>query len=167
MTIPDLRRLFAHAQWADQVLFEALQGAPGAPAEAWREFAHAVGAGEIWLARLEGRPPHAAVWPELPPAELDALAARVHAGYSTYLARLSEETTGDSVSYTNTAGRSFETAVGDILCHVALHGQYHRGKINLLLRQAGMKPAPTDFIAFVRGAPAATTADARKQPGAR
>jgi uncharacterized damage-inducible protein DinB len=38
-----------------------------------------------------------------------------------------------------------------------LHGQYHRGKINLLLRQAGLAPAPVDFISFVRGVPAATT----------
>ncbi|MFQ5740386.1 MAG: DinB family protein [Acidobacteriota bacterium] len=40
--------------------------------------------------------------------------------------------------------------------------QYHRGKVNLLLRQAGHAPAATDFIAFVRGAPAATEATARR-----
>lgn len=36
-----------------------------------------------------------------------------------------------------------------------MHGQYHRGKVNLLLRQADRTPAPTDYIAFVRGVPAA------------
>jgi hypothetical protein len=40
---------------------------------------------------------------------------------------------------------------------VVLHGQYHRGKVNLLLRQEGEQPAPTDYIAFVRGVPAAVT----------
>ena len=44
-----------------------------------------------------------------------------------------------------------------MLLQVALHGQYHRGKINLMLRQAGLPPTPTDYISFARGVPAATT----------
>ena len=32
---------------------------------------------------------------------------------------------------------TFTTPLGEILLHVALHGQYHRGKINLLLRILG------------------------------
>ena len=35
-------------------------------------------------------------------------------------------------------------------------GQYHRGKINLLLRQQQATPIPVDCIAFLRGSPAAT-----------
>ena len=57
----------------------------------------------------------------------------------------------------NSAGQSFETPVSDMLLQVALHGQYHRGKINLLLRQAHLPPTPTDYIAFARGVPAAVT----------
>jgi uncharacterized damage-inducible protein DinB len=57
----------------------------------------------------------------------------------------------------NSAGQSFETPVSDMLLQVALHGQYHRGKINLMLRQAHLPPTPTDYIAFARGVPAATT----------
>ena len=61
------------------------------------------------------------------------------------------------VAYTTSAGKSFANTVKDILLHVAMHAQYHRGKINLLLRQAGLEPAPADYIAFIRGAPAART----------
>ena len=53
------------------------------------------------------------------------------------------------------------TASGIVLyrkrCAGGVHGQYHRGKVNLLLRQEGMSPVPGDFIAYVRGAPAATS----------
>ena len=66
------------------------------------------------------------------------------------------------VDYRNSAGISFSTSAGDILFHVMLHGQYHRGKVNLLLRQSGFPPVPTDYIAFVRGVPAATQADATR-----
>jgi uncharacterized damage-inducible protein DinB len=38
-----------------------------------------------------------------------------------------------------------------------LHGQYHRGKINVLLRQSGAEPVLVDYIGYVRGAAAAVT----------
>jgi uncharacterized damage-inducible protein DinB len=51
------------------------------------------------------------------------------------------------------------------LLHVFLHSAYHRGQVSLMVRRSGGVPAPTDFIAFVRGAPTATRADAeRSQP---
>lgn len=151
-----IRKLWAHVAWADDLLLAGLRaGHP--PAEALREYAHVLGADEIWLARLEGRAPRSPVWPEVTLEELPALAASVHQGYRSYLAALEPRQLGCIVAYTNTAGKAFETPAEDILLHVALHAQYHRGKVNLLLRQAGLSPAPTDYIAWVRGAAAATT----------
>ncbi len=159
--LAELRRLFEHARWADGLVLAALK-APGAPPEAWREFAHVLGTGETWLSRLEHRASRASVWPELPPEEVNAFARSVHGGFDAYLAALAEEGLADRCSYTNTAGRTFNDPVGEILLHVAMHGQYHRGKVNLLLRQAGVDPAPCDYIAFVRGAAAAVTPPGQK-----
>jgi uncharacterized damage-inducible protein DinB len=155
--LAELRRLFEHARWADGVLLGALKGQAGAPAAAWSEFGHILGAGETWLSRLERRASRAPVWPDVSHAELEALAGQMHGGYAAYLSALTETGLAGTCSYTNTAGRTFENPVGEILLHVAMHGQYHRGKVNLLLRQAGLNPAPTDYIAFVRGAAAAVT----------
>jgi uncharacterized damage-inducible protein DinB len=155
--LDEIRRMWEHARWADRIVFAALQGASNVPGEAWREYSHILGADEVWLARLEQRASRAVVWPTLTPSELEALNTQVHSGYAAYMAGLTETAFRKLIPYTNTAGQSFTTAVGDILLHVALHAQYHRGKINLLLRQAGLMPAPTDFIAFVRGVPAATS----------
>jgi uncharacterized damage-inducible protein DinB len=159
--LPELRRLFDHARWADGLVLAALKTAPEAPAAAWTEFGHVLGAGEAWLSRLERRPPRVPVWPELPQSGVEGLAAEVHAGFASYLSRLTEARLGKTCAYTNTAGRAFENPIGQILMHAALHGQYHRGKVNLLLRQAGLAPAPCDYIAFVRGAAAATSGTAR------
>ena len=157
MTPLDLiRRLWTHAEWADAELLAALR-APSAPSEALREYAHVLGAAEVWLARLEQRTPLTAVWPELDLAECATLAETLRAGYRTFLDRLGEGDLERAVAYTNSAGRSFTTPIGDILMQVVLHGQYHRGKVNLLLRQGGLGPAPVDYIFFVRGVPAATT----------
>jgi uncharacterized damage-inducible protein DinB len=155
--LDEIRRLFDHAVWADTRLLQALREVPTAPAEAVREFAHVLGAEETWLSRLEARPSRTAVWPDLGLPELPALHDTVHRGYLDYLAALDPASLSRTVAYKNSAGQAFETPVRDILLQVALHGQYHRGKVNLLLRQAGLEPVPTDFIAFVRGVPAATT----------
>lgn len=159
-----IRHLWKHVVWADHEILEAVRS-EDASSEAFREFSHVIGCEEVWLSRLEARPPRAPVWPSVTRAELERLVDQTHDGYGRYLEELSEMDLERSVRYTNSAGTSFATPVGDILLHVVLHGQYHRGKVNLLLRQSGRDPAPTDYIAFVRGAPAATRADAGASRG--
>ncbi|MHB1224279.1 MAG: DinB family protein [Gemmatimonadaceae bacterium] len=152
-----LRRLSAHDDWADARILGALRQLPAPPPAAMREFAHVLGAREVWLARIEGRVPLVPVWPDLPLTELASLADGNSRRHRALLDRLTEADLRAPVSYTNSAGIAFVTPLDDILLHVAMHGQYHRGKVNLALRDAGLPPVPTDYIAFVRGAPAATT----------
>lgn len=155
--IEQLRRLWAHAVWADDFLLAGLRAAGDTlPAQAVREYAHVLGADEVWLSRLEGRPSRSAVWPVVGSLdETEAMSAAVRDGYARYLGALTEGTLAADCAYTNSAGQSFVTPVGDILLHVMLHAQYHRGKLNLLLRQGAAEPAPTDFISWARGVPAA------------
>lgn len=155
--LTELRHLRDHMAWADDALLDTLAGAAPLPAEAAREFAHILGAEENWLARLESRAPRTAIWPHVTLAELLQLALEVQVGFARCLDSLTEADLHRVVTYTNSAGIRFETSVRDILHHVFLHAQYHRGKVNLLLRQAGVIPAPVDYIGFVRGFPAAVT----------
>lgn len=148
------RTMWDHALWADMKVFQALQTAPHAD-DAWREFAHILGAQFVWLGRLQGRTPRTAVWPSITPQEAGPLLAEVQQGYRELLDAMDSTTLAAPVNYTNTAGDPFTNTMRDILLHTALHSQYHRGKVNLLLRQAGANPAPVDYIAYVRGAPAA------------
>lgn len=151
-----IRQLGAHCAWADAALFEHLQSV-GENSEAWREYSHVLGAEAVWLARLERRASSVAVWPTLTMHEAEALRSRQVAGYAAYVATRNTDSLLEAIEYRNSAGQHFTTAVGDILMHVMLHGQYHRGKINLLLRQTGHEPVGADYITFVRGIPAAIT----------
>ena len=152
-----MRRMWEHAAWADRLLLGALLRLDPCPYAVWREYAHVLGAESVWLDRLLRRPARVAVWPNLEPAAAAALAESLRAEYVAYLDALTHEGLDALVPYTNSAGLSFETPVEDILLQVFLHGQYHRGKINLMLRQSRDEPIPTDYIAFARGVPAATT----------
>ena len=152
-----IRRMWAHAAWADSTLLDALTRGSPAPADAWREYAHVLAAEAVWLARLEQRPSPVPVWPTLTSDEVTALRGSVVAGYDAFLTRLDAASLLESFSYRNSTGQEFTSVVHDVLVHVALHGQYHRGKINLLLRQGHCEPGPVDYIGFVRGVPAGVT----------
>jgi len=151
-----LERLFAHLRWADGRTLAALRAAQAPPAKALELYAHILGAEHVWLARLNQQPAQLAVWPTGSPDELGALADANHAGFAALLAALDPAALEAEVPYTNSAALAFRSTRLDILLHVALHGCYHRGQVALLLRESGAAPLPTDYIAFVRGAPAAT-----------
>ncbi|MFL5607348.1 MAG: DinB family protein [Gemmatimonadaceae bacterium] len=154
-----LGRLFDHLAWADANARDALRAMPASSAEAARAtelFAHVAAAEHVWLARLKERQPQHPVWPNLDLAAAAALARDTAAELRRYVASLGPGDLAREVDYTNSAGRRFRDRVDDILVHVAMHGAYHRGQIALLTRQGGGEPASTDYIAFVRGAPAAT-----------
>jgi uncharacterized damage-inducible protein DinB len=148
---PSYRRLFAYDAWGNRVALASFREAPAAPpARALAILGHLVGAGQLWLDRLEGRPGSSEVWPRLTVDECEAGFGKLDAAWTALLDRLGPDDHERTVAYTNTKGERWESRVGDILHHVALHGSYHRGQIALLMRQAGHVPAYTDYIEATR-----------------
>ena len=151
-----LERLIAHLRWADERILDALHAAAEPPPKALELYAHILGAEHVWLARLRGRDAEVAVWPSLTVEECAALAKENADALEELVTGAGDRSLQRSVHYRNSAGAEFDSRADDILLHVAMHGQYHRGQVNLLLRESGSSPAAVDFIAFIRGAPAAT-----------
>jgi uncharacterized damage-inducible protein DinB len=154
--IDQLQRLLRHLAWADALAIGALRKAEDPPAKALEIMSHILGAEEVWLARVQRRPAATPVWPVLSVEGCAELAEANRKSFEACLAGLAGDDLEREVAYVNSAGQAFESKVWDILVHVAMHGSYHRGQVMLLLRSAGHEPAPTDYIAYVRGAPAAT-----------
>jgi uncharacterized damage-inducible protein DinB len=143
-------------RWADVRALESLRTGR-IPPETLAIYGHVLGAEHVWLARLEQKPPSLVVWPSLTLEECAEASARNDSNYRAFLDELTEAGLQHEVPYTNSAGQSFRSRVDDILLHVAMHGSYHRGQIASQVRRAGGTPAPTDYIGFVRGVPAAVT----------
>jgi uncharacterized damage-inducible protein DinB len=156
-----LRRWYEHMAWADDLAINALRNAGRVPPQALEIMAHILGTAHVWLTRLQGRPRTVAVWPNLSVEECAALAGELRDAYRRFLDEVDSGALERSVHYRNSAGDEFDSTIGDILVHVFMHGSYHRGQVALLVRAAGEEPAPTDYIAFVRGAPAATRQTSR------
>jgi uncharacterized damage-inducible protein DinB len=150
-----LRSMVRHMAWANELVLASLNDAPGSDTAGLEQFAHVLAAEHVWLTRIQGHPSRVSVWPSLTLAECATLAAENHAGLQALVDGPPTELTR-AVTYTNSAGKVFTNRVVDILVHIALHGAYHRGMVSLIVRRGGGRPAPTDFIAYIRGAPTAT-----------
>ena len=150
-----LRQLVEHSVWADHLVAASLRRANPLPQRALKVFAHILAAQHVWLTRLEGRDQEVAVWPDLDFESCIDLMNRTHEELKKYVDGLGSASLDRIVHYRNTAGAEFDSRIEDILTHVMLHSAYHRGQVALLLRGENAEPAPTDYIAFCRGVPAA------------
>lgn len=149
--MPDetLTRMFAHAAWANGLLLEELREKPMQDPEVQLLLDHVVAAEHVWLSRIAGGTPRVAIWPALSTAECAALHAENAAAIQELL-HLDDAALDRQVHHRNSTGREFDNSVRDILIHVALHGQYHRGQIATRMRAAGRTPLSTDYIVWAR-----------------
>jgi len=154
--VPHLSRLIAHLAWADDLVLAGLRSATNPDPTCLELFAHVLASEHVWLARLQGEAPTHPVWPALSLEQCAALVQANQRALTAYVAALTSADRTRGIAYVNSAGRAFTSSVEDILLHVVLHGAYHRGQIAWALRRGGSVPMATDYIAFVRGAPAAT-----------
>ena len=145
-----LRRLFAYDDWANRETLRVLRTAEPPPARSQKLLAHIIGAEELWLGRLLADKKPVEVWPALTSEQCAARMAELAQRWRGYLENRTAEKLSERVAYINSKGEPWESAVEDVLLHVAMHSAYHRGQIATDLRASGHTPAYTDFIHCVR-----------------
>ncbi|MDP4108305.1 MAG: DinB family protein [Bacillota bacterium] len=144
-------KMYKHLNWANKRILTYLQNTQTKNESVTRLFSHILLAEQIWYTRItEEDSSNLHVWGE---ENLEACAKLVkenEARFSALLNNLSEDDLQREISYKNTQGKLFLNSIGDILTHVALHGQHHRGQINQSLRVNGLDPVGIDYISMVR-----------------
>ncbi|WP_462410839.1 DinB family protein [Neobacillus sp. Marseille-QA0830] len=146
-----IRKMFEHMHWANLRILETLKTSGDGNHQAKQLLSHILLAEEVWLNRLKGLScSPQAIWTELSLEECLRLAETNHKNFAELLSGLSDANSEDIITYKNSTGKEFTTSLADILTHVALHGQYHRGQINRLLRQENLEPINVDYITYVR-----------------
>lgn len=151
-TSDHLLRLFRYDNWANEQVLLSLQenlGFEGSD-QAVTYFSHIAGSQQVWYRRITGDSlENLQIWPDydLPKAlqNLNTLNQQWKQLIGT-----NKDTLDRTISYTNSKGTPYETALSDILFHVIIHGQHHRAQIATLLRNAKIDPPATDFIFFSR-----------------
>ncbi|MDQ0158942.1 DinB family protein [Alkalibacillus salilacus] len=144
------KNMFNHLYWSNNKILECLHNNDNKNAR--RLFAHILYAEQVWFARLKKETsPLSSLWVEdINVAECAKLAYENELSYTTYINQLNNSDLEQSITYQNSQGLEFETPIKEVLTHVVLHGQYHRGQINLHLRINGDKPVNVDYITYNR-----------------
>jgi uncharacterized damage-inducible protein DinB len=146
-----IQKMYEHLNWANQRIFETLQSIEDENQEVWRLFSHILNAEKVWITRLRGMDSsQLPIWSEVDIEICAELVKQNEESFTAFFTNLANTDLDKIISYTNSKGREFKYSVRDILTHVALHGQYHRGQINSRLRAVGIEPVNIDFITFVR-----------------
>ncbi|WP_308637147.1 DinB family protein [Paenibacillus silvisoli] len=147
-----IKRMLEHQMWADRELLAGVRASGADNREALKLLRHVAIAEQVWVTRLSGESSgKLQLWTDdAELASLEELYADNEARYAAYLDSLTEERLDEVLTYANQSGTVFHTPIRDILTHVALHGQYHRGQINRVLREAGGEPKALDYILYAR-----------------
>ncbi|MNP64364.1 DinB family protein [compost metagenome] len=94
-------------------------------------FSHILNAEQIWLARLQGMDTsQMPVWSDGDITVCAKLIKQNEENFKTFFVNIASTDLDTLITYTNSNGKKFMISIRDILTHVALHGQYHRGQIN-------------------------------------
>jgi len=113
--------------------------------------AHVFAADRVWLARVKGEAPGPFITPE--DRRLEVLQGEwpaLHQRWKLFTAPLTDQDMLANISYKDTKGNPYTSALWQILLHLVNHGTHHRGQVSGFLRSLGHTPPPVDLIAYYR-----------------
>ena len=146
-----IRNMFEHLHWSNKRILETLQNIESENKQVNNLFSHLLLAEQVWFTRLkELDSSNLPIWAEVSLDDCAELVNQNNQDFKGFLRSLSNSALNQIVSYKNSKRTVFHNSVKDILTHVALHGQYHRGQINQLLRVNECEPVNVDFITYKR-----------------
>ena len=146
-----LLKLLTYNDWANREILKVLESQTKPLGKIASLFSHLMTTEKMWLARLKKEDTSSIrIWPELSSIEWESLIKSNYKAYHDFITELTDENLENTISYRNSKGVQFQTPIQDILTHVFLHAAYHRGQVSAAMRQAGIEPAITDFIYYVR-----------------
>ena len=149
-----LEKLGAFNVWANATVLRRLDAivaaGPEVPAVALRLFSHVLNAQAIWVSRIGGTASPVKVWQEHDLATCHQLHTQTSEPLHQLMVHADDTELQRLVSYTNSLGNAYHSAVHDILTHAVVHASYHRAQVATRLRDHGLEPVNSDFITYCR-----------------
>jgi uncharacterized damage-inducible protein DinB len=107
---------------------------------------HTLNAQQIWNSRILGETSFE-VWQVNPFEHLEEIN---HVNFRKSIEIVEKFDLDQKIKYQNSKGTIFENSIFEMLFQAINHSTYHRGQINTLLKQNGIKPLLTDYIFYKR-----------------
>ena len=148
MSSKEFLLLVQHDYWSNQLVVETLQQIDPIPEKAKRLMDHIIGAQHTWISRIKYETPVIEIWPVLMASSWGSM---LKDNFEELMTIVSDENMLDRIiTYKNSHGAEFENPVSEVLLHLSMHGQYHRGQIVAYARDLITTPPGTDMITFLR-----------------
>ena len=144
-------RLYSYNTWANELLYPYLEEGAYQHKKIDELFSHITVAQILWHHRITGQ--EKAKWglfDTIPTHLLLELNEKSNQAWKALVKDTSKPRFKAALSYVDTRGEAHETALKDIMTHVANHGTHHRGQIVGWLRAEGIAPPALDFLYFTR-----------------
>jgi uncharacterized damage-inducible protein DinB len=142
-----LGEFLKYTQVADGKIIALFQQNEALPEKAIALFNHVLNAQHIWASRILGVKPNYQVWEVHKPKDYLTISTLNF----KLLAQILETVAMDKeITYVNSQGAQFVSAVQDILFHVFNHSTYHRAQIASLFKGQSIDPPVTDYIMLKR-----------------
>ncbi len=142
--------LFQYNNWATKESIQSIKLLPELSDRINSLISHLVAAQEIWFNRTIDKKTDLTPWELYSIDECSEKSDLITVRWINFLEHTSDEGLNKIIHYSNTKGNKFENSVKDILNHIINHSTYHRAQIALLVKEAGGKPAVTDYIVYAR-----------------
>jgi uncharacterized damage-inducible protein DinB len=148
MQTQDLQKILDYHVWATQQILSTIEKYSISLKDVFQLLNHLLGAENIWLCRIEGRPLPQPVFPDF------EIISEFRQGFDEtsrkWQSLINTSKLEESLKYLDLKGTSYQSVISDIVFHVFNHATYHRGQISAKIRAAGFQLAATDFIVFSR-----------------
>jgi uncharacterized damage-inducible protein DinB/putative sterol carrier protein len=163
--VSTLERMFSYKAKANNEIFAAMrqfEDASAAKEIAIRVLNHTYAVDRIFAANLR-RAEHGYTSPNPSQApSLEELSAAIKTSdqwYIDYVSRLDEAQLAERIDFTFTDGLPGRMSREEMLMHVTVHGEYHRGQISLIMMQNSITPPADGFTSYLHK----TEASARRR----
>ncbi len=157
-----LLSLFEYKAWANAELYQLMTSVSGDTYagelhDAIRILNHIYVVDQIFVANLQGqRHAYKSLNTKETPvlADLQQAVETTDRWYKTYIASQTEDSFGEDIHFTFVDGKPGCMSRGEMLLHVATHGNYHRGAAGRILFQIGTQPPRDTLTVFLSQAAA-------------
>jgi uncharacterized damage-inducible protein DinB len=144
-----LALLLSHEFWANERIIHTMRSLEVTPPKAIELFDHILGAHDNWLARLKDEQPHLSIWDNH--AHDNEYVSQAKHFFVQWMEMIdAHDPMSFSISYQNSRGEAFSNTLYEIVVHLCLHSQYHRGQIVSAIRPHISAIPSMDMIAYMR-----------------
>ena len=159
MTSEEFREIYRHMEWADSEVWRSVLAAPAARSDETlrRLLLHLHVVQRAFLNLWEGRAvafPDLASFPDI--TDIHAWAQPYYAAADAFVTSVTAESLSRPLPlpWADDLARQLgfpptAPTLGETMLQVAMHSTYHRGQINMRLREVGGEPPLVDYIAWL------------------